>query len=77
VEYDLTTAAAELFEEGDMRSLSHFDTVMATMSIPPRQRNRWRGLYLSFLRSSTPEEYRDQTYPRPPLLADESLTFRW
>ena len=48
-----------------MRSMSHFDTTMATMTVPPTQRTFWRGLYLSFLRSSTPEENRDQAYPLP------------
>ncbi len=56
VDHDLITAGAELFQEGDMRSMPHFDTVMAAMAVPPTQRNRWRSLYLSFLRSSTPEE---------------------
>jgi len=66
VEHDTITAAAELFQEGDMRSMEYFDSVMASMSVPPTQRTRWRALYLSFLRSSTPEETRDATYPLPP-----------
>ena len=65
VDHDLITAGAELFQEGDMRSMSHFDTVMAAMAVPPTHRTRWRALYLSFLRSSTPEERRDEAYPLP------------
>lgn len=65
VEPELIQCGAEIFQNADMRSIDEFDRVMAGTSIPVTNRNRWRTLYLDFLRLTTPKEKRDELYPLP------------
>ena len=65
VETNLIEAAAELFQNLDMRSMEDFERVMVEMNIPLTQRGRWTGNYRGFLRNTTPVEERDELYPLP------------
>jgi len=62
---DLITAAAELFQNTDMRSMAELERVLAEMNVPGTQRAKWRNLYRDYLRNTTPPEMREQLYPLP------------
>ena len=57
--------ALAIFKEGDMQSMQHFDSVMAQAHIPMLPRDKWRNMYLSYLRLGTPLELKDKLYPLP------------
>jgi len=65
VDPDVITAAAELFQNTDMRSMTEVERVLAEMNVPGTQRTKWKNLYRDYLRNTTPPEKRDELYPLP------------
>lgn len=65
VDLDVITAAVELFQNTDMRSMTELERVLAEMNVPGTQRTKWKNLYRDYLRNTTPPEKREQLYPLP------------
>lgn len=66
VDADDITAAAELFQNSDMRSMAEVARVLAEVSVPMTSRTKWVNLYRGYLRNTTVPEIRDELYPLPP-----------
>ena len=64
-EPDDIAAAAELFQNSDMRSMAEVARVLAEVNVPMTSRTKWINLYRGYLRNTTLPEIRDELYPLP------------